>query len=152
MIIEVSDEAKMKDFGKSVGLLLSGGETLELVGDVGSGKTTLVKGIALGLGIDEYVQSPSFTINRIYDGRDGIRLSHYDFYRLDSAGIMANDLQESISNPKVVTVIEWASIVDGVLPDDRLSIDIVAPSETSRRLDIKTSGEVSSRIIKGLSS
>lgn len=147
---EINSENEMKDFGRLIGSLLRGGEIIELVGDVGVGKTTLVKGIAIGLGIDEYVQSPSFTINRVYEGRDNLTLSHYDFYRLNNAGIMTNELQETISDPKTITIIEWGEIVTGVLPTDRLSIHIISPTETSRQLVITSDGDSSRKLENGL--
>lgn len=144
--MELTNESETIEFGKMIGSLLCGGEIIELIGDVGAGKTTLVKGIAIGLGITEYIQSPSFTINRTYKGRDDIILSHYDFYRLNEAGIMADDLSEVINNPKTVTVIEWAEIVDGILPKDRLSIKITTPNDTSRNVLCIAGGEVSEKL------
>jgi tRNA threonylcarbamoyladenosine biosynthesis protein TsaE len=146
MIIEVKDEDETKSLGLSIGLSLQGGEVIELVGDVGTGKTTLVKGLAVGLGIDEYIQSPSFTINRTYEGRNDIKLSHYDFYRLDDAGIMADELGEEIGSPGTVTIIEWAGVVEGVLPVDRLSVLITSPSETARKFEISAGGEISRKL------
>lgn len=150
MFIEINGEEKMKTFGKSIGSLLRGGEIIELIGDVGAGKTTLVKGIAVGLGISENVQSPSFTISRVYNGRDDLTLNHFDFYRLDSAGIMANELQEVISDPKAITIIEWGGVVDGVLPTDKMSIKISSPTEDSRILELLSNGEVSQKIVEKL--
>lgn len=140
MIIEVTNEEEMRAFGARLGRLLGGGEVLELVGDVGSGKTTFVKGLARGLDIDEDVQSPSFTISRIYSARDGLTLVHYDFYRLQEAGIMGDELHETILNPKTITVIEWGNIVEGALPSDRLTLSIVSPSETVRRIIVEAHG------------
>ena len=137
MIIEVSNEHETRALGQKIGSLLSGGETIELTGDVGAGKTTFVKGLALGLGIDEDVQSPSFTISRVYDARDDLQLAHYDFYRLNDAGIMANELSETTQDPLTVTVIEWADIVEGVLPGKRLGIVFESPTETSRKLTLE---------------
>lgn len=131
---DLNSEAETKAFGEQIGRHLKGGEVIELVGDVGAGKTTLVKGIARGLAIDEDVQSPSFTISRVYDGRDGLQLAHYDFYRLADAGIMADELHETLRDPQTVTIIEWADIVDGVLPDHRLRITFSSPSESTRSL------------------
>ncbi len=152
MIKEVHSEDETKSLGLSIGLSLGGGEVIELVGDVGTGKTTLVKGVAVGLGIDEYIQSPSFTINRLYDGRDDIKLSHYDFYRLDNAGIMADELGEEIGSPGVVTIIEWAGVVEGVLPDDRLTIKITSPGETSRKFELSAGGDISRNLLKRIES
>lgn len=126
----------MREFGAAIGRLLKGGEVIELVGDVGAGKTTFVKGLARGLEIDDDVQSPSFTISRVYQARDELRLVHYDFYRLGEAGVMAADLDEAMQDPQTITVIEWADIVEGVLPDDRIRIQIQAQSETSRELSL----------------
>jgi len=137
--IEVKSEQEMRALGEKLGGLLKGGEVIELVGDVGAGKTTFTKGLAVGLGIDEDVQSPSFTISRVYDARDGLLLSHYDFYRLSDAGIMANELKETTQDPTAVTVIEWADIVDGVLPETRLLIEFAAPTETTRNLTLNGS-------------
>lgn len=134
--IEVGSEQETRVLGETLGLLLKGGEVIELVGDVGAGKTTFVKGLALGLGIDEDVQSPSFTISRVYDARDNLQLAHYDFYRLNDAGIMADELTETTQDPESITVIEWADIVEGVLPERRLRITFTAPTETSRRLKL----------------
>jgi tRNA threonylcarbamoyladenosine biosynthesis protein TsaE len=134
--IEVTNEAETRVLGEKLGRLLKGGEVIELVGDVGAGKTTFVKGIAKGLAIDEAVQSPSFTISRVYDARDDLLLAHYDFYRLNDAGIMADELAETTQDPASITVIEWADIVEGVLPINRLRIIFTAPTETTRSLKL----------------
>lgn len=140
----------MKQLGERIGALLRGGEIIELVGDVGAGKTTLTKGIAKGLGVDEDVQSPSFTISRVYDAREGLVLSHYDFYRLHDAGIMADELHETLHDPKSVTIIEWAEIVSGVLPDDNLRVQITSPSETDRRIEFTPGGAKSRELMEKL--
>lgn len=140
----------MKVFGGKLGGLLRGGECLELIGDVGAGKTTLTKGIAVGLGIDETVQSPSFTISRVYDTPASLRLAHYDFYRLHDAGIMADELHETIHDPATITIIEWADIVNGVLPADHLTISITSPTETARRIELTAGGEKSTTLLEKL--
>jgi len=126
----------MKKYGAALGARLKKGVVIQLVGDIGAGKTTLVKGIAVGMGVDEPVQSPSFTISRVYDATDGLRLAHYDFYRLTEPGIMANELREDIEDPGTVTLIEWADIVEGVLPESHATISITSPSETTRELTV----------------
>lgn len=150
VIIEVSSETEMKAFGAKLGAILKGGEIVELVGDVGAGKTTLTKGIASGLGIDEDVQSPTFTISRVYDAPQSIQLAHYDFYRLHDAGIMVDELHETVNDPSTVTIIEWAEIVSGVLPTDRLTIRIMSPAETMRRITMEAGGEKSAKILEQL--
>jgi tRNA threonylcarbamoyladenosine biosynthesis protein TsaE len=149
MTITTHSEVEMKALGARLGALFSGGEVIELIGDVGAGKTTLAKGIAHGLGVDEDVQSPSFTISRVYTTDSGLQLAHYDFYRLQDAGIMAGELHETLHDPKTVTLIEWAEIVSGVLPSDRLTVHITSPAETSRSVTFMAGGEKSKLILKG---
>lgn len=136
------------DFGEQIGRMLRGGEVIELVGDVGAGKTTFTKGLGRGLGIDEDIQSPSFTISRVYDGRDDLRLVHYDFYRLSEAGIMANELADAIMDQKSVIVVEWADAVQDVLPKNHTRIRFTSPSETTRQLDITTDDEAAKHVIQ----
>lgn len=129
----IDSDPAMQSFGYQLGRLLQGGEVIELVGDLGAGKTTLVRGIADGLEIDEDVQSPSFTVSRQYDGRGGLRLHHYDFYRLDDPGMVTGQLAESAQDNKVVTIIEWAESVDFALPKTRLVITLAHTSEENQR-------------------
>lgn len=148
MFKEIKNESEMKVFGGIVGTFLEGGDFIELVGDVGSGKTTLTKGIALGMGVEDNVQSPSFTINRVYSGHNDLTLTHYDFYRLNDAGIMANELQESVADKDMVTIIEWAGVVGDILPVDRLTIQITSPTENDRRLSISAGGKNSNELLQ----
>ncbi|MEO5950501.1 MAG: tRNA (adenosine(37)-N6)-threonylcarbamoyltransferase complex ATPase subunit type 1 TsaE [Candidatus Saccharimonadales bacterium] len=146
----VNNEEAMKAFGAVIGGHLSGGEIIDLTGDVGAGKTTLTKGIAAGLGIEEDVQSPSFTISRVYDARNGLRLAHYDFYRLHNAGIMHDELAETVMDNKTVTIIEWSDVVKSVLPSDHISIHITSPEEHVRHLNITAHGELSQMLVEKL--
>lgn len=124
VVMQVNSEAAMGYLGEAVARKLAGGETIELIGDVGAGKTTLVRGIAKGLGVEESVQSPTFTISREYSRPDGSVLSHYDFYRLDGAGIMADEIREASSDPRTIVLVEWADSVKDVLPEHRIVIRI----------------------------
>lgn len=136
MIIEVVGESETKRLGERLGARLTGGEVFELIGDVGAGKTTFVKGLAKGLAVDDDVQSPSFTISRVYQGRDDLQLVHYDFYRLSDPGIMRNEVAETTTDPKTITVVEWASIVDNVLPADHIRLTFRAPQDDRRTIEI----------------
>lgn len=140
----VNNESAMVELGEVIGRRLRGGEVLELVGDVGAGKTTLVKGIGRGLEVTDDVQSPSFTISRVYEARDGLSLHHYDFYRLQEAGVMQYELSESIEAPEVITVIEWADTVQDVLPERQCRIDIkYVPDGEGRAVTITAPNELS---------
>ncbi len=109
---------------------------IELLGDVGVGKTTFTRGLAKGLGVQAELSSPSFTISRIYAG-DGCILSHYDFYRLGDPGLMVEDLTESIAEDNSVTVIEWGQSISDILPENHIKITITYIDEKTRKLDKK---------------
>lgn len=111
---------------------------IELVSDLGGGKTTFVRGLARGMGSDDRVSSPTFTLSNVYKGRQ-LTLNHFDFYRLSEPGIMREELAEVLADPEAVTVIEWADIVHDVLPEERLALHITATGETSRHYDIQVS-------------
>ena len=145
--MKIYDETEMKALGRVIGQALAGGEVIELVGDVGAGKTTLTKGLAEGLAITEPIQSPTFTISRVYDARDGLRICHYDFYRLGEAGIMGDEISEMMQEDSTITVIEWAGAVNEVLPSDRLVITITATTETERQLEVTANGTHSERLL-----
>ena len=135
----------MKQLGEAIGWSVSGGEVLELVGDIGAGKTTLTKGIARALGINEPVQSPTFTISRVYDSPKGLRLAHYDFYRLSEAGIMGDEIREAMDDDSAV-VVEWAGAVDDDLPKDRLVVKITTISEEERLVEFHPGGKKSTEL------
>ena len=130
----------MRSFGRELGELLRGGEVFELIGDVGAGKTTFTKGLAEGLDILEPVQSPTFTISRVYSARDNLELRHYDFYRLDEAGIMAEELQEALESDRSIAVIEWAGAVGSFLPENRLQLRFLVSGENERVVEISALG------------
>ena len=110
---------------------------IELIGDVGTGKTTITKGIAKGLNITEAITSPSFTISKLYNfqkNQTPCTLAHYDFYRLADPGIMQETLLEDLSSPNTLTIIEWADSVTDFLPPHRLKITITLQPDGSRKI------------------
>ncbi len=109
-----------------------------LSSDLGGGKTTFTKGLAKGLGSKDIVNSPTFTVSRVYDCRDGIELHHFDFYRLNEGGMVAHELAEVVENPKAIVVVEWGDVVSDVLPKNRITVqfDRVASGEENRRIKI----------------
>lgn len=125
----------------AIGQKLRGGETIELVGDLGSGKTAFVKGLAAGLGSQDYAHSPSFTLSHVYRAGE-LKIHHYDFHRLNDAGIMKQELTDALADSQVVVVVEWADLVEDVLPDDRLIISIEPTGETSRRFKLTASDKL----------
>ena len=118
-----------------IGSKLRGGEVIELVSDLGGGKTTFVRGLADGAGSTDRVTSPSFTLTNVYQAPP-LTLQHFDFYRLQAPGLLRDELAEVIADPLNVVVIEWAAIVEDVLPTDHLTISIKATGETSRDYEL----------------
>lgn len=117
----------------AIGNRLHGGEVIELISDLGGGKTTFVRGLAVGMGSTDKVASPSFTISRQYKA-GGKTLYHFDFYRLQDAGIVANELAEVVGDSQAVVAVEWADIVENVLPADKLTVSVRSTGETAREL------------------
>jgi tRNA threonylcarbamoyladenosine biosynthesis protein TsaE len=117
---------------EQIGSRLKGGEVIQLVSDLGGGKTAFVRGLAKGMGSADTIHSPSFTISNQYKA-GALTLHHYDFYRLKEAGIIRDELAEVVSDPNAVIAIEWANIVEDVLPE-HIAITIKPTSESGRML------------------
>jgi tRNA threonylcarbamoyladenosine biosynthesis protein TsaE len=130
---ETSSAVETEQLGERLGASLKGGETVELVSDLGGGKTTFVRGLMRGLGSTDNVASPTFTISKLYQAGD-IEIHHFDFYRLQEAGIIADELAEVTGDPKAIAVVEWADVVQHVLPADRLTVRIEQTRTGSRQL------------------
>lgn len=138
--MKIASEQEMLDFGKSFDAQLSVPSIIELLGDVGTGKTTFTRGLAAGLGIKEPVTSPSFTISKSYAFKKADKectLVHYDFYRLKDPGLMAEDLEESLSNPNAIVIVEWANTVENFLPKNRTIIEILLNDDGTREVNVK---------------
>lgn len=118
---------------EKVGRVLRGGEVIELVADLGGGKTTFSRGLVRGMGSIDTVSSPTFTISKVYKAK-GKHIHHFDFYRLHEAGIIADELAEFVGDPHTVVLVEWSDIVQHVLPDARLTVTITQTPGGSRNL------------------
>lgn len=127
---------KTEQLAESLGSKLRGGEVIELVSDLGGGKTTFVRGLARGAGSSDKVSSPSFTLSNTYKA-ENLTLYHFDFYRLSEPGIMKDELAEVIADPQAVTIVEWAGIVEDVLPADKISIKLKAKGENDREITVE---------------
>lgn len=132
------------EFGKRLGKILKGGEVLGLIGELGAGKTTFVKGIAKGLGVNEQnpVNSPSFVLMREYEGR--IPLYHFDAHRLTDASDLLR-LQQEIGLEeylygKGVSVLEWADRIESLLPREYLRIEFHHSKKNERVLTFHPEG------------
>ena len=141
--MKIASEQEMLTFGEQFAKQLGHGissthsaQIIELVGDVGAGKTTFVRGLANGLGVKNAVTSPSFTISKSYVCNNGQTLIHYDFYRLKDPGLMANDLKEKLTDNNIILV-EWGNSIKNILPSNRIVIEITKNDDGSRDINIK---------------
>ena len=107
-------------FGKEFAIALLPGTVLALHGELGAGKTTFVQGLALGLGIEDPIQSPTFVYCNEYKGK--MSLSHFDLYRLQNVGEFLKLGFEEHLEPSGVTVIEWPEILVSILPQDVIQL------------------------------
>ena len=121
-------------FGRLVGEKLSPGAVLALSGPLGAGKTVFVKGIALGLGIDSAVVSPSYTIAAEYSGR--LALTHIDLYRTGSDEELELLGFDDLVFGDGVTVIEWGEKAAAFLDADTIRVTVTIHDENKRRIDI----------------
>lgn len=127
------------ELGKIIGRSLKPGDIVCIDGDLGSGKTHLTKGIALGLGIYEHITSPTFNIVNEYEGK--IKLYHFDVYRVnDPDEIAAIGFDEYIFSD-AVSVIEWSDYIKELIPDEHIQINIANESETRRSINIEFFGK-----------
>jgi tRNA threonylcarbamoyladenosine biosynthesis protein TsaE len=123
---------------------LKSGDVLALFGDLGSGKTTFVQGLADTLGIPVKTQSPTFLLVRTHtfpEARNGIEtLYHLDLYRLDPPIDVASfGLQDFMGRPSTLTVIEWAEKMEEALPEDAIRIRFEYLGDMERRITVENS-------------
>lgn len=119
--------------GESIGKAAPGGAVIAFKGDLGAGKTTLSKGIAKGLGIEEELTSPTYTIVSEYSGR--LKLSHMDAYRLGGeADFRELGGRELLGEPGRLCLVEWSENLPGIFDSDTVIIDIRVETDGSRRL------------------
>lgn len=126
-------------FGYHLGRLARAGDVLLLHGQIGAGKTTLVQGIARGLGVEGYVQSPTFTLASEHVGRtaggERVTLFHLDLYRLEGVGDLASfGYEEYFNEPGGIVVVEWPERLAEELPEEHLLIKLEHLADTKRRL------------------
>jgi len=135
----LTDAAEMVSFGQSLGALLQSGDVVILDGPLGAGKTTLTKGIALGLGVAEPITSPTFVISHVHRGARA-SLVHVDAYRLGSH-VEFDDLDLDADLDTSVTVVEWGESRAEGLSDEPLYVRI-APGDVGdvRQLTLQGSG------------
>lgn len=124
-IIHINSEKETEAFGRELGANATAGMVVALIGDLGTGKTTLTKYIAAGLGVTEPVTSPTFNIIKEYrSGR--LPLFHFDVYRIGDVDEMFEIGYEEYFYGDGVCVIEWADLIEEIIPEDALTIRITS--------------------------
>lgn len=130
----IKNENETRDFALNLADELEAGNVLALIGDLGTGKTALTKYIAQGLGIRDSIVSPTFTIVREYTG-GRLPLYHFDVYRLADSEEMFNiGVEEYFYEKGGVCVIEWADIVEDILPTNTKYIYIEYGASEGERI------------------
>lgn len=132
-ITVIKNEYETRKFGKELGLKAEPGTVIALVGDLGTGKTTLTKAIAEGVGVKDVITSPTFNIVKQYDsGR--LPLYHFDVYRIGDVDEMYELGYEEYFYGNGVCVIEWADIIEELIPEDALLIEIEYGEKEGERI------------------
>ncbi len=135
------------DLGAKIARNLDREDLIALEGELGAGKTVFVKGLAKGLGVEDYlyVNSPSFVIIKEYHGR--VDLYHFDVYRLDEGSFIETLDYQRYFYGDGITVIEWADKIKDVLPNEYLEIKITHAGLEKRHLEFRGHGPKYSRIV-----
>ena len=123
MIIETRSAEETFEVGRKIGEEANAGQVFTLIGDLGVGKTVFTQGLAKGLGIEEPISSPTFTIVQVYeDGR--LPFYHFDVYRIGDVEEMEEIGYEDYIYGEGVTLIEWSNLIEEILPKQRTEIVI----------------------------
>lgn len=136
MLIITKTTEETTEFGKNLSAQLKGGDILLLEGELGAGKTTLVKGLAAGLGISYEITSPTFTLMNIYPvNSDKIKtLVHIDTYRLkDEEELTEIGVEDYLGKPDALCIIEWPEKIAGLLKNKKTTVVTIEHSENNQR-------------------
>ena len=144
-LISFSSEFTMQLGGK-IASIVPNGTTILLCGDLGAGKTTLVRGIAASLNIKEVVQSPTFNIMKVYFKADR-PLIHIDAYRLADNDVDIG-LDEYIGYESGITVIEWPMYIEKLLPTELVKTTILNAGDNNREITIETNLDIDLEALK----
>jgi tRNA threonylcarbamoyladenosine biosynthesis protein TsaE len=137
-LLRTASSDETREVGRWIGKWVKAGDVLALFGDLGTGKTVLVKGLSESLGIKENVESPSFTIISEYQGR--IPLYHIDLFRMSSVDEILKIGYEEYVYGDGICAIEWAENIQALLPKRRLDIKLFHAGMDERRIEIHPCG------------
>lgn len=145
--IYLENEEQTRDIGFKLGKLLTPRSVVCLIGDLGAGKTTMTQSLAQSLEVDDYITSPTFTIVNEYEGN--MPLYHFDVYRIGSSEEMYDIGYDEYINSDGVCIIEWANLIEDILPDEYLDIEL-SYKDMGREMILKPVGEKYKKIVEEL--
>ena len=137
LAVETSSEEETRAVGAALARSFSGAARFSLEGDLGAGKTVLARGICEGLGVEEPVTSPTYTLRHDYVAGDGRPVLHVDCFRLKDASEFEPLALEEAENEDAVVLIEWGDRVTEALPPDTVRVSIQMIDESKRRIRIE---------------
>jgi len=143
-----NDEEETILLGEKIGELLEPGQIILLSGELGAGKTILVQGICNGLGVDEDVTSPTYTLINEYEGE--LTVYHMDLYRLEDEEDLYDVGVEDYLDTERIVLIEWPDLVYDLLPPDFVYIRLVVLDDNTRKITIEAEGDKGIRLIERL--
>ena len=136
-IIYSYSEKETEALASEIARTLKAGDTVLLKGNLGAGKTVFSRGFARGLGCDDTLSSPTYTIVQEYQLPGGYRLYHMDLYRIADAGsALGFGIDEFIDDPKAYKLIEWPERIASLLPDNCVIVEITHKGDEERELKI----------------
>lgn len=147
--IDCLNEADTERFGDAFSRVLESGAVVALCGNLGAGKTRLVRAMAAGLGVDRAeVRSPTFLLIQEYAGR--VPVYHFDTYRLRDVDEFEQLGADELLDSDGICLVEWADRVEETLPGDRLTVEIEITGETARRFRVSAGGKKSAAMLAKL--
>lgn len=135
-IVETSDSRQTEALGAELAAALSAGDVVLLIGDLGAGKTTFVRGAARALGVTDPVTSPTFSIGHRYRGTD-LTVSHLDLYRLASLDEEEPELLDDYLGPHRIAFVEWPEQKSPELRNARISVTLTHMGDERRRVEVR---------------
>jgi tRNA threonylcarbamoyladenosine biosynthesis protein TsaE len=148
MKIIVNNLKDTEKLGRIIAKCAEKGTVICLDGELGAGKTSLARFIAKELGVKGYIVSPTFTIIKEYEGR--LPFYHMDVYRIDSEDDMYDLGYDEYIYSEGVTVIEWSKLIEGILPEERIKIEIKRINDTKREINIDGKGFIFEKLVSEL--
>jgi tRNA threonylcarbamoyladenosine biosynthesis protein TsaE len=137
MIYKTTSPQETIKLGKKIGEVLKKGDVIAYLGNLGAGKTTLTRGIALGLGLDDVVISPTFSIVNEYENENGINVYHFDMYRIKNETELEFTGYYDYPQRDSVFIIEWSENIKNILPSSTVFISIETIDEQTREISIR---------------